>query len=647
MLADPVARPVLREFGSSFPKGEAAGVLRRRPTAYGPGSASGECRERENPVESRLGHQRVCLAAACGSTLRPLAHRKTPWLSEASTSFRSSSPSPMKKLILSVLLALLAVAETFAQSSGTVPSVVITPSPATYSPAGGQVRFDVTLKWPTETTGSPAIPSLRINPPSSEWRYLGVGGANIPEIAPNIGDSSNPSVPDTGFGFSWWASPPSSGTANFSFVLSYPPGLTANPTIGVSANYSQNGTKTIPSQNIILTPQGSSVPPPEIFVQPRSLGVAHGGEAVLSVLVSGVGPISYQWMRNDVDLQGKTSSALAITPVSITDAGSYSVKIVSGGGGITSSKAVLSVASPNPISAGSQLTVTGASFPSGGTIAMALLDSSNTVVALTGVAGSAAQVSGVVPSGTIPGSYTLRVSSGGIPFLVVDAITVAPRLVRVVNQSAGAGSNVTVPIELVASGTENTVSFSLSFDPAKIAFQSNSIGAALPQGATLTRNVTQSSSGVISYFIGLEPGAKFPAGTVTLLNINFTIASGVAGGTAIPLVFGDAQALRRIVGFDASSLAGSFVDGSVSISSGLEGDVNGDGVVDAVDWVLMGRMVVALDPLPGPGSKFQRSDCGPRSSKGDGMIDAQDWVQIGRYVVAFDPIQTAGGPTGP
>jgi len=187
----------------------------------------------------------------------------------------------MKKLILSLLLALMAVAEAGAQSSGTVPSVVITPSSATYSSAGGQVRFDVILNWPTGTVDSPTIPSLRINPPGSEWRYLGVGGTNIPEIVPNVGDSTTPSLPDTGFGFSWYSNPPASGYASFSFVLSYPPNLTSNPIIGVSANYQQGGTKTIPSQNISLSLQTSTGLAPVV----NSAKTASG---------SLVDPVSYQ-----------------------------------------------------------------------------------------------------------------------------------------------------------------------------------------------------------------------------------------------------------------------------------------------------------------------------------------------------------------
>jgi hypothetical protein len=46
-------------------------------------------------------------------------------------------------------------------------------------------------------------------------------------------------------------------------------------------------------------------------------------------------------------------------------------------------------------------------------------------------------------------------------------------------------------------------------------------------------------------------------------------------------------------------------------------------------------------------SEFQRADCAPRSTAGDGVIDALDLVQVGRYVVGLDPLTPAGAPAAP
>ena len=84
----------------------------------------------------------------------------------------------------------------------------------------------------------------------------------------------------------------------------------------------------------------------------------------------------------------------------------------------------------------------------------------------------------------------------------------------------------------------------------------------------------------------------------------------------------------------------------LTVPVGLEGDVNGDGVVDAADWVKLGRIVVGLDPMPA-GVVFMKADSAPKTTKGDGVVDAGDWVQLGRFVVGLDALQSAGGPAAP
>ena len=74
--------------------------------------------------------------------------------------------------------------------------------------------------------------------------------------------------------------------------------------------------------------------------------------------------------------------------------------------------------------------------------------------------------------------------------------------------------------------------------------------------------------------------------------------------------------------------------------------LNGDGVVDAADWVKLGRIVVGLDSML-PGAAFMKADLAPKTTKGDGVVDAGDWVQLGRFVVGLDPLQSAGGPAAP
>jgi hypothetical protein len=217
--------------------------------------------------------------------------------------------------------------------------------------------------------------------------------------------------------------------------------------------------------------------------------------------------------------------------------------------------------------------------------------------------------------------------------------------VQVVSQTGAPGGNVVVPVQLLASGSENTVSFTLQFDPTKLSYVSHSIGADAV-GGTLTPNTSQKDLGKVAYLIGKQPGEVHAAGTRTILNVTFTVNAAAADGSSLEVNFVDTPTSRRIIAADSSALAGSFVNGVVGVVVGLEGDVNGDGQVDASDWVKLGRLVVGLDPTP-TGVNFMKADCAPRSTKGDGAVDAGDWVQLGRYVVGLDAVQNAGGPATP
>jgi len=85
--------------------------------------------------------------------------------------------------------------------------------------------------------------------------------------------------------------------------------------------------------------------PPTINVQPQG-AIASIGEAVnLSVSATDVesSQLSYQWMRNGVDLAEETASALSITSITSTDGGSYQVKVSNTAGTTTSEAASLTL----------------------------------------------------------------------------------------------------------------------------------------------------------------------------------------------------------------------------------------------------------------------------------------------------------------
>ncbi|MBI4661077.1 MAG: hypothetical protein HY735_19785, partial [Verrucomicrobia bacterium] len=68
-----------------------------------------------------------------------------------------------------------------------------------------------------------------------------------------------------------------------------------------------------------------------------------GGTVSWRADVSGAGPFSYQWQFNGTDLPGGTNAVLALTDVDATQAGSYSVRVSSAFGAVTSPPSLLSV----------------------------------------------------------------------------------------------------------------------------------------------------------------------------------------------------------------------------------------------------------------------------------------------------------------
>jgi hypothetical protein len=68
---------------------------------------------------------------------------------------------------------------------------------------------------------------------------------------------------------------------------------------------------------------GTLLLPPEITSQPQSVAVNLGGSATLLVAATGSGPITYQWYRNGVAINGATSNSLTLANFDISKAGVY------------------------------------------------------------------------------------------------------------------------------------------------------------------------------------------------------------------------------------------------------------------------------------------------------------------------------------
>jgi hypothetical protein len=107
----------------------------------------------------------------------------------------------------------------------------------------------------------------------------------------------------------------------------------------------------VTSSNAVLLVTNS---PPAINVQPTNQTVAAKSTVTMVVVASGTAPLSYQWQMNGTNLVnsgqggqigGATAHQLTIKNVQTNNSGSYSVIVTNFGGSVTSSVAILTVAS--------------------------------------------------------------------------------------------------------------------------------------------------------------------------------------------------------------------------------------------------------------------------------------------------------------
>jgi len=99
-----------------------------------------------------------------------------------------------------------------------------------------------------------------------------------------------------------------------------------------------NPLSTQPSDTAILTVIDG---PPLILTGPSNQEVCLGGIASFGVMAGGSTPLHYQWLLNGTEISGATNSTLALTQVSTSSVGNYSVVITNAFGRTTSTEAAL------------------------------------------------------------------------------------------------------------------------------------------------------------------------------------------------------------------------------------------------------------------------------------------------------------------
>lgn len=202
-----------------------------------------------------------------------------------------------------------------------------------------------------------------------------------------------------------------------------------------------------------------------------------------------------------------------------------------------------------------------------------------------------------------------------------------------------------VPIILTALGDERKLSFSLSYDTARLSSPVVTCGPDAPGCVIMVNNSSQGSVGIMVTL------AELPApGDRRIVTVTFSANSG--GNANTPILFTDVPTLLSTTNSAGDPLATGYTGGFVVFTAtGLEGDVaprfNGDGLHRSTDVEQERRFVSGIDATNSLTNEYQRADTAPFASKGDGRLRADDFQLVVNYTAQLAPIQTAGGPVGP
>ncbi len=82
---------------------------------------------------------------------------------------------------------------------------------------------------------------------------------------------------------------------------------------------------------------------PNITTHPVAQITLAGGSATFAVSANGTAPLSYQWMKGDLEIAGATNATLSLVAVQASDTASYSVVVTNAAGSVASNAAPLTV----------------------------------------------------------------------------------------------------------------------------------------------------------------------------------------------------------------------------------------------------------------------------------------------------------------
>jgi hypothetical protein len=301
-------------------------------------------------------------------------------------------------------------------------------------------------------------------------------------------------------------------------AVSLPPGLALDAASGLISGTPQAAGRhvvTVVAENasgsaassidLIISAAASA---PTITTQPVAQAVAAGTVATFTVAATGGAPLTYQWYFNGRAIDGAQAGTLTISPVAVTNAGEYSVRIANGAGSILSQSTVLGVTSTAKVTgAGSEV---GPNIPhaNGNIYDQVLLE--GVAAAVTADPGQVVRISYIDLNKDI---VQIEFAGAGTLSLIMDGAT-GPNPPENYNQSVGYMKGHAGIVITGANETTNVAVFSVG--------RANAVNQAL-----FKDSVTYDGFADIAYIAITSTDGKF--GGVRTANANYWATRGLTG----------------------------------------------------------------------------------------------------------------------
>ena len=215
-------------------------------------------------------------------------------------------------------------------------------NPTAVADSGAQ--FDVVVSNAAGTITS-AIAALTVNPAPVPPSITG-HPSNLTVTAPDAANFSVVATGDAPLGYQWRRNGVAiAGATNATYMLNPTAGEDNGATFDVVVS---NGAGSATSTTATLTVNVG----PSIGTPPANVTVTAPASATFTVVASGTAPLSYQWRRNGLNINGATSASYVLNPTAGADSGAtFDVVVSNIAGSVTSAAATLTVNVPPSITA--------------------------------------------------------------------------------------------------------------------------------------------------------------------------------------------------------------------------------------------------------------------------------------------------------